>query len=182
MTHKSVASPDKKLRVVVMGAYELARYQGRGVTDVLSVCMLPHANVGAEWAKKNGARHEHVAMMDVTDTSVWLAPAEHQVRDIVAWGRDVRARGGKAIIHCAAGISRSTAAAITVLADAFGKGREADVVAKVFAARPVAFPNALLIRHADDVLKRRGYLEHAVRRRKMQVPTHDEMLCFALEE
>lgn len=62
------------------------------------------------------------------------------------------------LIHCFAGISRSTALAYGVLADRLGPGKEAEALEKVFQIRPHACPNMLVVELADRVLRREGKL------------------------
>lgn len=78
-------------------------------------------------------------------------PTEADVRKIIKFGQHVT---GTLLVHCAAGISRSPAAAIAVLA-----GREKCMTVEiargifdhVLAARPMAIPNPLVIALADYV-------------------------------
>jgi predicted protein tyrosine phosphatase len=60
------------------------------------------------------------------------------------------------LVHCWAGISRSMAAAYTVLCDRLGPGAERDVAQAIRARAPHAWPNPLLVRLADDLLERNG--------------------------
>jgi predicted protein tyrosine phosphatase len=70
----------------------------------------------------------------------------------------VRRAGGTAVIHCEAGISRSTAAAYIVFAVMFGAGREGEALDATLAAAPHAMPNRWMVRLADDRLVRGGRL------------------------
>jgi len=65
------------------------------------------------------------------------------------------------VIHCHAGVSRSTATALVALAlDAPGREREAAALLRQMS--PFAYPNELLVKHADDALGRRGALLDAL--------------------
>ncbi len=66
------------------------------------------------------------------------------------------------IIHCRAGISRSTAAFAILLAQRH-PGREAEIFAELRAIRPHAWPNSLMIALADDVLGSGGNLARELR-------------------
>ena len=68
---------------------------------------------------------------------------------------------GPMIVHCWAGISRSTAAAL-ILACALDPARDEQAAADALrAASPTATPNALMIALADDLLGRQGRLIRA---------------------
>ncbi len=68
------------------------------------------------------------------------------------------------VVHCWAGISRSTAAALSIAA-ALDPGRpEEDLAGELRAASPTATPNRRIIMLADDLLGRRGSLVDAVER------------------
>jgi predicted protein tyrosine phosphatase len=96
---------------------------------------------------------------DATDES---GPTEDDVRRIIDVARLVGKRTGRVVIHCQAGISRSTAAAIIVQATILGSGAEDDAVARVFEQRPIARPNRRMIAIADSLLEREGRLIAAV--------------------
>lgn len=90
---------------------------------------------------------------------------EHAEALIDFCGRILRV-GGATLIHCAAGISRSSASALTLLAMAYGPGREEDAAADL-ARLPGghrARPNTALVQLADDILERDGALMAALDR------------------
>jgi predicted protein tyrosine phosphatase len=62
------------------------------------------------------------------------------------------------LIHCTAGVSRSTAAAYALWCDWLGPGKEAQAVSAVREVRPKAAPNRLMVKYADQILGRRGRL------------------------
>jgi predicted protein tyrosine phosphatase len=61
-----------------------------------------------------------------------------------------------------AGIGRSGAARLAILADRLGPGQEADALAQLLTIRPEAVPNLALTRAADQVLGRGGRLTATV--------------------
>jgi predicted protein tyrosine phosphatase len=65
---------------------------------------------------------------------------------------------GPALIHCAAGKSRSTAAGLLLLAHRLGPGREAEAVAELKRIRPAAWPNRRIVGMGDELLGRGGAL------------------------
>lgn len=101
-------------------------------------------------------------------------PEPHHVDKILAWGRRFHdafnnpAWPGFVIIHCFAGISRSTAAALACFAQALGPGGEHDAVRMAYcsSAERMVYgcdiaPNELLIAHADKLLNRNGAIVRA---------------------
>jgi predicted protein tyrosine phosphatase len=62
------------------------------------------------------------------------------------------------LIHCHAGISRSTAIALTIIADRLGPGREDEAITGLLTLQPEAVPNLLVLGHADKLLGRNGAL------------------------
>ena len=69
---------------------------------------------------------------------------------------------GALLIHCWAGISRSTAAAFTAMCALNPEHDEAEIARTLRRMAPTASPNRLMVRHADDLLSRRGRMIAAV--------------------
>lgn len=68
------------------------------------------------------------------------------------------------VIHCGAGISRSPAIAFAVLCQAHPELPEDEVFQQVvLKLRPHASPNALIVKHADALLRREGRMCHAIK-------------------
>ncbi|MGX8272773.1 tyrosine phosphatase family protein [Brevundimonas diminuta] len=66
------------------------------------------------------------------------------------------------LIHCWAGVSRSTAAAYVIACARTVPGREGDWAARLRDAAPTATPNPLIVAHADRLLDRGGAMVRAV--------------------
>lgn len=92
------------------------------------------------------------------DTTDEYGPTEADVEKIIAVARRVVRSGGSVLAHCAAGVSRSSAAALIVYAVALGSGREEEALRRVCEQRPVARPNRRMIEIADRLLRRKGNL------------------------
>lgn len=70
-----------------------------------------------------------------------------------------REQDGKSLlVHCFAGLSRSTAIMLAILSDRLGAGHEAVAFARVLMMQPEAFPNLLVVELADRLLGRGGKL------------------------
>jgi predicted protein tyrosine phosphatase len=88
-------------------------------------------------------------------------PAEEHVNALIAF---VRAWDRKAplVMHCYAGISRSTAGAF-ISACALNPTRDEAAIAQfIRQASATAMPNPMLVGHADRILKRNGRMIRAV--------------------
>ena len=89
-------------------------------------------------------------------------PTEVDVRNIMEIAQNLRASTGKVLIHCEAGISRSSAAALILYACWLGPGREREAMRRVLTQRPMAIPNRRMVELADRLMKRDGRLLEAV--------------------
>jgi predicted protein tyrosine phosphatase len=87
-----------------------------------------------------------------------LGPTERDIEQIIALAEDLRSTTGRVLIHCEAGISRSSAAALIMYACWLGPGREREAMMRVLAQRPIAIPNRRMVEIADRLLDRRGRL------------------------
>lgn len=109
------------------------------------------------------ARHLRLAVNDVAEAwGAEVPPEPRHVAELVAFGRAWTAEG-PLLVHCWAGISRSTAAAFILLCDRLGPGTEQAVAQALRARAPHAFPNPLLVAHADALLAREGRMVAAVK-------------------
>lgn len=101
-------------------------------------------------------------------------PARTDIEQLLAFDRDHRT-GDRLVIHCTAGISRSTAALAILLAQR-EPGTAAAVFAQLRAIRPKAWPNSLMIALADELLGAGGQLVHELREHyKFQLRSHPEI-------
>lgn len=147
--------------LTVCGLDELDRHSGRGVTHVLSIL-----DPGWPEPEAFGDFDPHLrATLRFHDAiepdSGVVLPQKSDVDAILAFGRDagdVR----HLLIHCHAGISRSTAAMLMILAQAHPYETEAETVERLLAIRPQAWPNSRMIAFADEFLGRGGRLSAAV--------------------
>lgn len=108
-------------------------------------------------------RHLKLGMNDVVDVRDGEAPpARDHVEELLAFAREWPAEDPM-LVHCWAGVSRSMAASYIVLCDRLGPGCEHHAARAIRARAPHAYPNALLVEHADAVLGREGRMVAAVR-------------------
>jgi len=110
------------------------------------------------------SRHLFLGMSDISaPMEGHVVPAEEHVERFLAFIREWD-RAAPLVIHCWAGISRSTAAAY-IAACALGPARDEEEIATALrAAAPSATPNARLVAVADGVLGRDGRMSAAIAR------------------
>jgi predicted protein tyrosine phosphatase len=107
-------------------------------------------------------RHLYLAVSDIVEPTPGqvLADAAHLdelLGFVHAWDRTA-----PMLIHCFAGVSRSTAAAYIAACALEPKRDEFTIAQALRAASPTASPNARLVALADDKLGRRGRMSEAI--------------------
>ncbi len=90
-----------------------------------------------------------------------IVPGRHHVERIIGFIEDWD-YAAPMIIHCWAGISRSTAAAFTAMCLLNPQEDEAELARELRTISPPATPNRLIVAHADDILGRRGRMVKAI--------------------
>ena len=106
--------------------------------------------------------HLFLGINDITEPQDGMVlPGEEHVRRLIEFA-DRWDRTQPMVIHCFAGISRSTAAAFVTLCATRPERDERDIALRLRAASAIATPNALLVALADDILGRRGRMVEAI--------------------
>lgn len=107
-------------------------------------------------------RHLRLRVHDIVEpVDGGIVPETSHVADLIAFGKNWD-KTAPLLVHCWAGISRSTAAAYILLCDIHGPGHEHKIARGLRFHAPHAQPNRLLIRHADQLLSRNGRMIAAV--------------------
>lgn len=168
-----MASPFK---ITICGIDELHGFADSKITHVLSIL-----DPGEPEPKAFGrfAEHAHLELRfhDVIETSVpgYDPPQLHHVEALLDFGRnmirDASQEPAHLLVHCHMGISRSTAAAALLLAEASPDRSAPDIMAEIARIRSKAWPNLLMIELGDFLLGLNGKLVQAVRNR------HHELAC-----
>lgn len=110
----------------------------------------------------SGHRHLKLGMHDIVSHSTDRTPPdEMHVRDLLAFARDWN-RSQPLLIHCWAGISRSTASAFAIACMLSKPGRELEIAQELRRRAPHAQPNARIIAFADALLDRDGRMVDAI--------------------
>ncbi|MFB6453565.1 tyrosine phosphatase family protein [Bradyrhizobium tunisiense] len=92
-------------------------------------------------------------------------PAPFDIQRLLEFGSrlpDPKSQPTHLVVYCHAGISRSTAAVILLLAQAQKEQSANSFVARVCQIQPMALPNRLMVEIGDDLLKLKGQLISAV--------------------
>lgn len=163
-------------RLSICGLEELAHYRGLGVSHVISI-LDPGYPAPADWESHSGEARLELRFHDVIDeTEGMIAPAESHIETIVGFGSSLPrepSAGHHLLIHCHAGISRSTATAVLLLASARPERSARDIFGAVAKIRPPAWPNLRMIEMGDALLDRGGDLAAALRARYRAVLARD---------
>jgi predicted protein tyrosine phosphatase len=108
------------------------------------------------------ANHLKVQMDDIVEQmDGFVTPSEAHVEQVLSFVRGWN-RNAPLVIHCYAGISRSTASAFAAVC-ALNPHRDEFVIAKkIRQASPIASPNRLIVSLADKMLGRDGRMLRAL--------------------
>jgi predicted protein tyrosine phosphatase len=99
-------------------------------------------------------------MDDVINEDADLAPQKEQVVQLLEWVK-LLPKDAHLVIHCYAGVSRSTAAALAVKVQELGVDHVKDAIDWLLENRPVACPNPVITKFADELLNAKGELHAA---------------------
>ncbi|HEX6440716.1 MAG TPA: protein-tyrosine-phosphatase [Stellaceae bacterium] len=159
----STASPDLPFRLTICGIPELDEHCAAGVTHVLSI-LDPGYEDPPIFAAFGPHHRLALRFHDVIDPRPdCLAPSRADVARLLGFGLDlIHARDPHLLIHCHAGVSRSTASAALILAQAWPDRPARAVLDSVVAIRPRAWPNLRILEFGDALLGRNGEIVAAV--------------------
>jgi predicted protein tyrosine phosphatase len=151
-------------QVTICGLDELGLHCEAGVSHVLSI-LDPGWPEPEAFGAFEAHRRLELRFHDVIDASPGaLVPQSLDVEQLLAFGRKLtEARGKHLLVHCHAGVSRSTAAATLILAQARPDRPAEDALQTVVRHRPRAWPNLRILELGDALLERRGEVVDAAR-------------------
>ena len=136
-----------------------ARAVDLGVTHILSLLGIegvPQTPEGID-----PARHLHIEVDDFPASYAGdIVPTVEHITELLEFSESWN-RQGAMIVHCYAGVSRSTAAALTILCQ-YNPGREMEAAQALRRAAPHAKPNRRIIAIADRMLQSDNRLVEAV--------------------
>jgi len=152
------------MKITICGISELGQHCETGVTHVLSI-LDPHWPDPEAFGDFPPHHREALRFHDVIAPATGIvAPTEEHVGQLLVFGRDVEVAGELAhlLIHCHAGISRSTAAAALLLAQENPSRPAAEIFDEIALLRPRGWPNLAMLEIGEAALGRRGELAAAV--------------------
>lgn len=142
----------------ICGRSQLSKTMKRvGVTHVLSLTDMdkrPFLRPGFDPANWLWLKFE-----DVLDEKDMYAPTKLHVALILEWGLKLP-EDAIVVVHCEAGVSRSTAAALALMVQQTPDDIDG-CIAKLLEIRPQSCPNPLVTRYADELLGCGGKLHEA---------------------
>lgn len=166
MSAQNLSQPPASLpfRTTVCGIEELGGHCDARVSHVLSI-LDPDFPVPQALGAFGEYRRLELRFDDVIDEQAGkqLPQAEH-VRRILDFGWTLVAEGPQEahlLVHCHAGVSRSTAAMALILAVAQSGSPAAEVFGQVLRIRPHAWPNLRILELGDALLSRQGEIVEA---------------------
>ena len=155
--------------LTVCGIEELPAQSTRKVSHVLSLLDpdLPELQsfVAYEAHERTTLRFHDI----ITPQEGRVHPTQAHVAEILDFGAKLRESAlkrqeGHLLVHCHMGISRSTAAMLSLMAQVNPQEGEDALFARLRTIRPQAWPNSVMIGFADAQLKRGGKLSAALGR------------------
>jgi predicted protein tyrosine phosphatase len=155
--------------LTICGISELPDQRERSVTHVLSILDPDHPD--PEAFEAYDPHHRTILRFHdiINPTEGMILPQPEHVEAVLRFGEEVAAGGdkraeGHLLVHCHMGVSRSTAAMLTLLAQTYPEENEDRLFERLTEIRPQAWPNSLMIGFADELLSRHGRLTDALRR------------------
>ena len=154
---KRMSTSVAPFRVTICGIPELVEHGAAGVTHVLSI-------LGPEWPDPPAfaafAPHRRLVLRfhDIIEVTPGLiAPSRDDVARLLEFGRGLDEPVGRhLLVHCHAGVSRSTAATALILAQMHPERPARAVLDAVAQIRPRAWPNLRMLEFGDALLGRNG--------------------------
>ena len=126
--------------------------------DLLTLLSPGHPET--DWSAFACERHVRLAFHDIIEPMPGLVVPDRDImRAVLDFGRNSQSQRAL-LIHCWAGISRSSAAAFAIACDR-NPGLERDIAVEPRRRSPSATPNRLMVRLADDLLARCGRMVEA---------------------
>lgn len=149
----------------ICGIDELPRHARSGPAQVVSIldpdCPSPHALGGVESDDRLVLRFHDI----IAPAKGKIPPRPGHVELLLAFSRHrARRRQRRLLVHCHAGISRSTAAAAVLMLHEQPDADEDALFDHIGRLRPQAWPNSRIIAYADEILGREGRLVQALGR------------------
>ncbi len=171
--------------ITVCGLEELAGHADREVSHVLSILDPDQPEPEAFGAYGEHSRLELKFHDIIEETAGFLAPQPEHIAKILDFGRDILRDPENLrhlLVHCHAGISRSTASMALLLAQAQPELSAPGVLAQVLHIREKAWPNLRILALGEEQLGREGEFTTAVGAiYRIQLERRPEIKSFFLD-
>lgn len=168
--------------ISICGLRELMIYAEKGISHVVTIIDPDHPDpevfeIYPEHTRVVWRFDDYVLPVDGA-----VMPNETSVDRILELGEHLQnSQVDHLLIHCHAGVSRSTATAV-ILMSQFNPGREEEAFEHLRRIRPRSWPNGLLCAIADEKLGRHGKLVEAMARHHDIVARQDPDLAEYLRK
>jgi predicted protein tyrosine phosphatase len=162
-------------RLTICGLTELGAFQNAAVTHVLSILDPGHPEP-EDFAAYGPHKRLTLRFDDIITPLPGMAlPESHHIEALLEFGKGLAAASddplNHLLVHCHAGISRSTASMTLILAQALPQVPAPSILEEVLRIREKAWPNLRMIEIGDAMLGRGGALvaaAHDVYRRQVE--------------
>jgi predicted protein tyrosine phosphatase len=151
-------------QVTICGIGELGLHCEAGVTHVLSI-LDPGWPEPEAFGTFDPHRRLELRFHDVIDAEPgYILPERPDVEQLLSFGRDLaEGKSAHLLVHCHAGVSRSTAAATLIVAQARPDRPAEEALQAIVRRRPRAWPNLRILELGDALLARGGEIVVAAR-------------------
>jgi predicted protein tyrosine phosphatase len=176
---------DAPFTITVCGLEELAGHAERKVSHVLSILDPDQPEPEAFGAYGEHARLELKFHDIIEETAGFEAPQPRHVEKMLEFGQNLLRDPEQVrhlLVHCHAGISRSTAAMTLLLAQAQPTLGANEVLAQVVHIREKAWPNLRILTFGEELLGRRGeFTKAAGAVYRLQLERRPEIKSFFID-
>lgn len=175
----------RNMRRTVCGLDELSCFREASVTHVLSI-LDPGTPEPEDFGLYEAHERLTLRFHDIIEPQpAMVLPEQEHIDALLDFGAGLPAGEGvlgHLLVHCHMGLSRSTAAMATLLAQAQPEASAEEIFDQILEIRPQAWPNSRMIRLVDARLGRQGELTAAVARvYAHQLTRHPEFAAIMRE-
>lgn len=175
--------PTTVLPLQVCGVSELADELAKGASHLVSITD-PDVALGVDVDMLDADHRLHLSFHDVIRATVHLSAAgEADMARVLAFGAGIAAASAppsRIVVHCTAGVSRSSAVTMVLLAQAGGVAAVEDLLAVMRDEGRIFWPNLRLIALGDRALGLEGALIDAILAHYRAAGAEDALLLEAL--
>jgi predicted protein tyrosine phosphatase len=171
-------------RITVCGIEELVDHCEAGASHVLSI-LDPDWPVPEAFGRFGEHAKLELRFHDVIEDDAGASPPQQEdVTRLLGFGRDLTAEPpdiAHLLVHCHAGISRSTASMALILAQELPNLSARQILQQVLRIRPKAWPNLRIIELGDALLARNGeMITAAIEVYRLQLETRPHLAEFMI--